>query len=174
MAELNRKCPYCAEEVKAEAMKCKHCGSELTPLADNELKRLKQEAAKAGHVPYPIVFLVLILCGVWIYFQANDAPAVSSAPQSSQTQTKNPSTGRYYMSSIGLGCATEALYERAFSMMVNDEWELVAEIVASGRCVRIEEGTRVHIEDSTLSMVKVRPAGSVDAYWTGLELPVER
>ncbi len=25
-----RTCPYCAEEIKQEAMKCKHCGSELT------------------------------------------------------------------------------------------------------------------------------------------------
>lgn len=26
-----RECPYCKEEIKAEAIKCKHCGSQLTP-----------------------------------------------------------------------------------------------------------------------------------------------
>lgn len=28
----HRKCPYCAEAVRKEAIKCKHCGSELSSL----------------------------------------------------------------------------------------------------------------------------------------------
>lgn len=27
-----RRCPFCAEDVRREAIKCKHCGSELTPV----------------------------------------------------------------------------------------------------------------------------------------------
>ena len=31
-----RKCPFCAEEIRSEAIKCKHCGSEIAPLTPAE------------------------------------------------------------------------------------------------------------------------------------------
>lgn len=38
IADGMRKCPFCAEMVRKEAVKCKHCGSDLTP--SNEVPKV--------------------------------------------------------------------------------------------------------------------------------------
>ncbi|WP_443025711.1 zinc ribbon domain-containing protein [Sphingomonas sp. PB2P12] len=32
-----RRCPYCAETVRTEATKCKHCGSQLPPAPKRDI-----------------------------------------------------------------------------------------------------------------------------------------
>ena len=36
MSEETKKCPFCAEEILAAAMKCKHCGENLTTPAESQ------------------------------------------------------------------------------------------------------------------------------------------
>lgn len=38
-----RECPYCAELIKAQAKKCKHCGSEVEPLAQVDSSTVNKE-----------------------------------------------------------------------------------------------------------------------------------
>lgn len=76
------KCPYCAENIKAKAKKCKHCGEIL----DSQLRELsflrKQQASRLivnnnigtergfyTKIEYPFgfhLFLSVITCGTWI------------------------------------------------------------------------------------------------------------
>lgn len=74
-----RKCPFCAEVVRIEAIKCKHCGSALEPIAtvtriDAPLRTVEQQQDdkrafdKAGRTAAAVTFGVFAVLALLVFF----------------------------------------------------------------------------------------------------------
>ena len=55
-----KKCPYCAEEIQEDAIKCKHCGEFLI---DAEFKRLQKQAGIEWYQRIPMLVFLIMLIG---------------------------------------------------------------------------------------------------------------
>lgn len=72
-----KKCPFCAEEIQDEAVKCKHCGEFLI---DAELKGLNEDASLKWYYKTPMTIL-------WIAFLGPFAiPFILKNPQYNSTR----------------------------------------------------------------------------------------
>jgi hypothetical protein len=95
-----KKCPFCAEEIQDEAVKCKHCGEFLI---DAELKKFKKDTNIKWYYRTPSVVVSLLLIGplalplVWFHPNYNIV-------------TKIVVTILVIGLTIGLGVAMIALY----------------------------------------------------------------
>ncbi|CAE6906885.1 conserved membrane protein of unknown function [Pseudomonas marincola] len=73
LSDKHRKCPFCAETVLNEAIKCKHCGSELEPVSSHAAEKSEYPAeddnpmdgAFGEHLP--IVLAAALAIGVIIF-----------------------------------------------------------------------------------------------------------
>jgi uncharacterized membrane protein YvbJ len=56
-----KKCPFCAEEIQEEAVKCKHCGEFLIDAELKQMRRSQKDTAKWYHrTPFVVMSILCV------------------------------------------------------------------------------------------------------------------
>jgi hypothetical protein len=67
MAEETKKCPFCGEEILAVAIKCKHCGSDLSEKPAAEAEAKSDASDNIGYILLLIPVIAILLMWLWVY-----------------------------------------------------------------------------------------------------------
>ena len=138
-----RKCPFCAEQVKPEAVLCKHCGNKLPP-PEPPSPTKKRVAIGLGIIVTVAVGLILLLVFVpsrlYQPLPTNPSPAITAASDSGTPPTPTPHNSPPPPEFITITKSTEARIPDTFEVITLKPGEQLRFVSLKGDQVRVQYG----------------------------------